>query len=207
MPAVARYVPPHRRRREVSPSTASTPSTTLPSRASSTSTRFDSASVSTAPSDEPDRVVMRIQNTAFDSRTKNPVFLLADCAPIQGRPTATLFVFGDSFIGPFKLIKDHIAYKTYPGAAAKVSKARPELTFHIRSSCIDIDIVAGTQQPQLDQRSLQGNPPYSQPAFCISRARGPRDCGDACGRPIRHFGLWQCRSGCFPLADLLDSMA
>lgn len=63
---------------------------------------------------------MKIQNMAFDTRTKNPVFLLSHCAPIQGRPTATLFVFGDSFIGPFKLIKDHIAYKTYAGASAKV---------------------------------------------------------------------------------------
>lgn len=71
---------------------------------------------------------MKIQSMAFDSRTKNPVFLLSNCAPIQGHPTATLFVFGDSFIGPFKLIKDRIAYRTYPGASAKVSQhAIPKL--------------------------------------------------------------------------------
>lgn len=64
---------------------------------------------------------MKVVQVAFDTHTRNKVFLLSNCAPIQGVPTSTLFVFGDSFIGPFKLLKDHIAYRTFAGASAKAS--------------------------------------------------------------------------------------
>lgn len=117
MPSVAKYVPPHRRRKA---SISSASSTTHISRAPSIGANSDRTSVEASNGDDPDRIVMKVHHKDFDSRTKNPVFLLSNCQPIQGEPTSTLFVFGDSFIGPFKLIKDHIAYRTYAGASAKV---------------------------------------------------------------------------------------
>ena len=81
-------------------------------------------------------------------------------APGRNRPAATsptLYVYGDSFVGPMKLLREeNVKYTTFKGASAKVRSQRSAYSGKMADH-------AGTKQPEIHQTSL------ARPFSCIEQ--------------------------------------